>query len=162
MSAAVTVKRAIAWGALLVVLAVALYVGSRPANNETTLDRVHKVAATLKCPQCTDESMATSNAPTAVAGRKEIQRRLEAGESPDEIRAFFVSTYGKRLLLNPQRSGVDGLVWVIPVVATLVAVAALALVFARWRRMQPADALSDDERELVEDAVREREAQRDS
>lgn len=75
--------------------------------------------------------------PTAVAGRKEIQRRLEAGESPDQIRDFFVGTYGKRLLLTPQRSGFDALVWIVPVAATIVAAAVLGAVFLRWRRIVP-------------------------
>lgn len=156
MSERISFRRVVSWGALLVVLVVALIIGSRPADNDTMLDRVHDVAATLKCPQCTDESMATSNAPTAVAGRKEIQRRLEAGESPDQIRDFFVGTYGKRLLLTPQRSGFDALVWIVPVAATIVAAAVLGAVFLRWRRIVPRGELSDDQRALVDEALRER------
>ncbi len=144
---------AVSWLVLVVVVAVALVVGSRPRHDETILDRVHDVALTLKCPQCADESMATSNAPTAVAGRKEIQRRLEAGESPDEIRDFFARSYGNRLLLNPQRSGVDSVVWILPVVGISLAAALLGLAFWRWRRVGVAE-LDDEDRSLVERARR--------
>lgn len=144
------------WLALVVVVAVALIIGSRPADNDTMLDRVHDVAATLKCPQCTDESMATSSATSAVAGRAEIQRRLEAGESPDEIRAFFVRSYGTRLLLTPERSGFASLVWILPVVALVIAIAGLAAVFLRWRRVVPVGP-SEADRRAVEQARHERE-----
>lgn len=144
------------WLALVAVVAVALVIGSRPAHNDTMLDRVHAVAATLKCPQCADESMATSSATSAVAGRAEIQRRLEAGESPNEIRDFFVRSYGARLSLTPERSGFASIVWILPVVALVIAVAGLAAVFLRWRRMVPAGP-SEADRVAVEQAQRERE-----
>jgi cytochrome c-type biogenesis protein CcmH len=144
------------WLALVVVVAVALVIGSRPAHDETMLDRVHDVAATLKCPQCSDESMATSSVTSAVAGRAEIQRRLEAGQSPDEIRAFFVDSYGTRLLLTPERSGFASIVWILPVVAIVIAIAALAAVFLRWRRVVPVEP-SEDDRDAVRRAQRERE-----
>ena len=75
------------------------------------------MAETLKCPTCRSQSVADSEAPSAKAIRAEIARRLEAGESEDEIRDYLVSRFGEEILLTPSSSGVTGLVWVLPVVA---------------------------------------------
>ena len=95
--------------------------------------------------------MATSNAPTSVAGRAEIARRLEAGQSSAEIRAFFASRYGDSVLLTPKGSGFDALIWILPVIVLVVGFAGLTAAFVRWRRLAPAAPTADD-RELVDEA----------
>lgn len=139
------------WILLAAVLAVALVVGGRPTKQPSLDERTRAVAATMRCPECTDKSMAASDAPTSVASRNEIRRQLEAGRTPDEVRGWFAQRYGQSILLTPQSSGVEGLIWAIPVVAFVIASAALAMVFARWRRTSTQTA-SDDDRLLVERA----------
>jgi cytochrome c-type biogenesis protein CcmH/NrfF len=141
------------WALLVVVLAGALAVGARSPRPPTLAERTRAVAATLRCPQCTDKSMAASDAPTSVAGRAEIRRQLVAGRSPDEIRGWFAARYGDSILLTPQRRGLEGLIWALPVVAFVVAAAALAAVFLRWRRRASVE-LTDDDRRLVDAARR--------
>ncbi len=132
-------------------LIAALVVGSRPHQQPSLTERTRSVASTMRCPECTDKSMAASDAPTSVASRAEIRRQLAAGRSPDEVRGWFSDRYGASILLTPQRSGIDGLVWALPVVGFVVAAAALAAVFLRWRR-RGGDDLSDDDILLVEQA----------
>jgi cytochrome c-type biogenesis protein CcmH len=136
---------------LAVVLVVALAVGASRTPKKNLSERTQAIAATIKCPQCTDESMATSNAPTSVAGRAEIARRLEAGQSSAEIRAFFASRYGDSVLLTPKGSGFDALIWILPVIVLVVGFAGLTAAFVRWRRLAPAAPTADD-RELVDEA----------
>ena len=127
--------RRASWAALLVIAAAALVFGTvddGPAR--ATEDRVQEIAATIRCPQCRSQSAADSDASTAQAVRDEIAERVEAGESADEIRAYFASRYGDQILLTPPATGVGSLVWVLPVAATIVAAAALGLAFVRWRR----------------------------
>jgi cytochrome c-type biogenesis protein CcmH len=97
--------------------------------------------------------MANSDAPAAQAGRDEILRRVKAGQSDAEIRAFFVSRYGDAILLDPPRSGFSTVVWVLPVLAVVAAVAGLAIAFRRWRPRRR-HASADDEA-LVHDAMSE-------
>ena len=121
--------------ALLVIAAVALVFGALddgPAR--ATEDTVQDIAATIRCPQCRSQSAADSDASTAQAVRAEIAERVEAGESADEIRAYFASRYGDQILLTPPSDGVGSLVWVLPVAATVVAAGGLGLAFVRWRR----------------------------
>ena len=117
-------------------------------------ERTLSVAATIKCPECTDKSMAASDAPTSVAGRAEIKRQLIAGQSPNEIRTWFAARYGTSVLLTPSRSGIEGLIWIIPVVMFVIAVAGVTALFMRWRRVGTG-VLTTEDQELVDDARRQ-------
>ena len=142
------------WGPYLllaVVLVVALAVGASRTPGKNLSERTQAIAATIKCPQCTDESMATSNAPTSVAGRAEIARRLRAGQTSAQIRAFFASRYGDTILLTPKSTGFDSLIWILPVIVLVVGIAGLTAAFLRWRRLAPTAPTTDD-RELVDEA----------
>jgi cytochrome c-type biogenesis protein CcmH len=148
------IRRWLPWLALLLVVAAALAVaagrGGRPATPE---QRALHVAAQLRCPTCRGQSAAVSDAPASQAIRAEIRRRVAAGQTDAQIRAYFVDRYGKDILLSPEAGGIDGLVWVLPVVAVAVAVAGLALAFRRWRPLADV-VVSDDDRRLVEEALR--------
>jgi cytochrome c-type biogenesis protein CcmH len=129
------VKRTISYVAMALVAVGALAVGTLDEGSARTVeDRVEAIASTVRCPQCRSQSAADSDAPTAQAVRVEIAERIDAGESDDEIRDYFASTFGEEILLNPPSSGVGALVWVIPVVATVVGGVGLGLAFRRWKR----------------------------
>ena len=127
-------KRAVSYGLMAVVVVVALAVGTLDAGAaRTTEEQVQDIASTIRCPQCRSQSAADSDAPTAQAVRQEIAERLDEGESADEIRSYFASTYGDEILLNPPASGVGALVWVIPVIVMVLGGAGLFFAFRRWR-----------------------------
>ncbi|MGD9751104.1 MAG: cytochrome c-type biogenesis protein CcmH, partial [Acidimicrobiia bacterium] len=68
-----------------------------------------------------------------------------------------VDRIGERVSLTPPAQGVVSLVWVIPVVEAVVAVAALALELLRWRRtVGDGGEASDADRALVERFLAER------
>ncbi|CAN5844210.1 hypothetical protein BH24ACT3_BH24ACT3_08780 [soil metagenome] len=124
--------------------------GAEPARAE----RVQAVAETVKCPTCRSQSVANSDAPAAVAIVNEIERRIGAGESPDQVRSFLATQYGEDILLTPTRSGLAGVVWVLPVAALVLAVAGLAYAFRRWRTDAAATVTAAD-RERVARARRQ-------
>ena len=138
------------WLALGVVLVVALAIGAQGRSGPMTQSqRVRHIASEIRCPTCRNQSAAESDAAAAKAVRDEIDRRVKAGQSDGEIVAFMVSRYGSDILLKPEGSGVASLVWVLPVVAVVVALGALAFAFVRWRT-RPGVAVSDEDRALVE------------
>lgn len=145
------------WPAYLVlvgVLGIALFVGAGGDDGPpTAAGRTARLAAGVRCPTCQGLSAAESETPASVAIRQEIRRRVDAGESDDEIRAFLVSRYGRDILLTPAGSGVAALVWALPVAATVAAAGGLALAFRR-RRAVPALVATDEDRRLVERARR--------
>jgi cytochrome c-type biogenesis protein CcmH len=136
--------RRLGWLALLVVLGVALVVGTTDRDEPTEAERVDRIGRSVMCPTCAGQSVADSQTPAAVNVRREIARRVAEGETDGEIRDALAATFGERIILTPPRSGVAGLVWVLPVAALVGALAALALVFRRWRAEPDAVATPDD------------------
>ena len=138
---------------MAVVLVTALAVGAQGRRGpETEGQRVHRLASGVRCPTCRNISAADSDAAAARAVRDEIRRQVRAGASDTEIRSYFVARYGREILLKPEGGGVAGLVWALPVVAVVAAVAGLVVAFRRWRA-GPAPAVSPADRELVERAL---------
>jgi cytochrome c-type biogenesis protein CcmH len=138
------------WLVMAVVIAGALVVGARGRSGPPTENqRVQHIASEIRCPTCRNQSAAESDAAAAKAVRDEIRRRVRAGQSQGQIVAFLVSRYGSDILLKPEGSGVAGLVWALPVVAVIGALAGLALTFRRWRA-RPGVQVSPEDRALVE------------
>jgi cytochrome c-type biogenesis protein CcmH len=141
------------WLVIVALVIVALVrAGVSDGTPRTDEERVRDIAETLKCPTCRSQSVAGSDAAAARAIRADIARRVEAGESAAQIRAAVADTYGDDVLLTPGRSGLEGLVWILPVIALVLGLAAVSAVFARWRRI-PAQHASDEDRLLVEQAL---------
>ena len=143
------------WLVMALVLAGALVIGARDRSGPVTeSQRVRDIASEIRCPTCRSQSAAESDAAAAKAVRDEIRRRVQAGQSDGEIVAFIVSRYGRDILLKPEGSGVAALVWVLPVAAVVVALAALAVAFRRWRA-RPGAVVTPEDRALVERALEE-------
>jgi cytochrome c-type biogenesis protein CcmH len=97
--------------------------------------------------------VADSDAPAAVAIRRQIERQIDEGRSDGQIRDYILSRYPRSEQVPP-RSGLAGLVWALPVAALVVAVCALAVAFRRWRVVGSRAGPSADDRVLVERARR--------
>jgi cytochrome c-type biogenesis protein CcmH len=135
------------WGPWVVLVALAvslLAIGSHRSSHPTLDAQVMHIANEVRCPVCDGETAAQSSAPASVQIRAQIRQELLAGEPSDQILAGLVRDYGSGILEKPQSSGVGLVVWVVPVVATVLAAAALAWAFIRWRRRaQPSGKLDD-------------------
>lgn len=125
--------RRLAWVLLGVIVIVALFVGLTDRHAVTDDERTHRIGRTVLCPACSGETVADSQAPVAANIRRQIAARVAAGQSDDQIRNALAATYGERVIMNPPRSGIAGLVWVLPVAALVAAAAGLAVAFRRWR-----------------------------
>jgi cytochrome c-type biogenesis protein CcmH len=132
-------RRWLPWAALLVVVAVALVVGSSSgsAGGDTVAARTSRLSKEVRCPTCRGLSAAESDAKAAQAVRTEIRSRVQAGQSDEQIRGFLASRYGDDILLTPQGSGVTALVWALPVVVLVCGAAGIGFAFRRWRVAGP-------------------------
>ena len=99
-------------------------------------ERVRAIASRLRCPVCQNESVADSPSELAAQMRALIRTKLEQGESPEAIVAYFASRYGEWILLDPPRQGLGWVLWTAPAVILVVGLAA-AVRFIR-RRVRPA------------------------
>ena len=145
--------RPIAWGLLGLVGVVALVIGAswrRPTEGE---DRVQALAGQIKCVTCVGESVAGSQSDFAVNAREDIRTRVDDGDTDEEILGYFSSRYDD-VLLNPSASGVNSLVWILPIVVVAVAIAG-AVLTVRQRRQTSASRPSAEDRRLVEAALQD-------
>jgi cytochrome c-type biogenesis protein CcmH len=145
--------RLIGWLAMAAVLVVALAVGVIDDGGPSTPEeRARNLAETIACPACDGQSVAESDAAASRGIRTLIAERIEQSASDDAIRDELVATWGESILLTPDSSGVGGLVWVLPVVALVLALAGVGYLFWRWRGTAAVHA-SDADRELVDRAL---------
>jgi cytochrome c-type biogenesis protein CcmH len=149
------VRSRLPWIALVVVVAAALAIGTFDTGGgaRSDDDRGEALADSFRCPTCRGQSVAQSDAPAAVAIRSQIDRQIDEGRSDAEIRDYVLSRYPRSEQVPP-RSGLAGLVWVLPVAGVVVAVAALAVAFRRWRVVTDRRGTTEEDRVLVERARR--------
>lgn len=136
----------------LLVGASLLVAGSVDDTPPSNSDRVFALTRTIQCPVCDGQPVAESESVIAREIRRDIAARVDAGETDDEIRAYYAATQGEDVLLTPSSEGVTGLVWILPVVGLVCALAGLVVVFRRWRARPVAHATAED-RALVARAL---------
>jgi cytochrome c-type biogenesis protein CcmH len=121
-------------------LAVRLVAQARPDSaapvvQDAALEaRTREVAATLRCPVCQNLSIQDSPSQLAQDMKRLVRERLARGETPDQVRRYFVSRYGEWVLLKPKAAGVNLSVWLLPVVALLGGAAIVWVAVGRWVR----------------------------
>jgi len=134
--------------AILACVAAALAAGSAWAMSEQELDqRVLEISDQLRCPTCQAISVKDSEAAFSRQIRDKVRSMLREGKTEEEIRAYFVSSYGEWILRAPKKEGVGLLLWSLPFAAIVLAGGLIA-----WRlrratqkpRPEPTPATPDD------------------
>lgn len=69
---------------------------------------------TLRCLKCQSQSIADSDAPMAGDMRHQVRVRIQARQSPDEIRAWLVERYGDYVSYRPEVSATTWPLFAIP------------------------------------------------
>jgi cytochrome c-type biogenesis protein CcmH len=140
----------LAVAALLALGGLALVEALRPAAAPTRAEQARLIAAELRCPDCQALSVAESQTAAAAAIRGQIADQLAAGQTPAQIRAYFVARYGDWILLAPS----SPLAWWIPPLAVVLGIGAFAWWLGRRRSMPvAAPAASGDARERIRDEI---------
>ncbi|MBI4270553.1 MAG: cytochrome c-type biogenesis protein CcmH [Candidatus Rokubacteria bacterium] len=139
---------------LILLLALAALALSGPAGApraEPALDdRVREIASGLRCPVCQNLSVGDSPSQMAQQMRAVIRERVVAGESREEIEAYFVSKYGEWILLSPRRRGLNLLLWLGPFAAAALGLLLAAYYVRRWTRRPAGTARRAPEPALLE------------
>lgn len=141
-------RRALA-GALvgLMLLASAFAIAFIPAAALATTMPQTRVSFTqiegdVMCVVC-HEPLAVAQSPEAFQERDYIKGLILQGKSRQQIESDLVQSYGPAVLAKPPAHGFDLLVWLIPPVAIVLAIGALAVTLPRWRRRARAAAGSE-------------------
>jgi len=120
----------LAAAALLVVMAALPALAAAPVNEDT----VREIGTELRCVVCQNLSVADSPSETANQMRGIIRERLAAGETPEQVKAYFVEKYGLWVLLSPPKQGFNLLVWIVPFVGLGLGLVLVAFTVRRWSR----------------------------
>ena len=117
-------------GALL----IALTLQTTPSvTNDSILEaRTREVSALLRCPVCQGLSLQDSPSELSLQMKDVVRQQLREGKSPEEVKAYFVSKYGEWILLEPKASGVNLLVYVLPILLVLGGAVAIWFMVRKW------------------------------
>ena len=88
--------------------------------SETIEKEVSDISNELMCPVCRGQTVAESNSSLANDFREIIRKKLEAGESKQEILNYFIDRYGESVLASPPAKGIRLIVWVTPLLVIII------------------------------------------
>jgi cytochrome c-type biogenesis protein CcmH len=118
----------------LVALTLALLATiASPALAATPQTSISDVEDEVMCPIC-GTLLELAESPQAQRERVLVKRLIAEGKSKAEIKDALVAEYGREVLALPSGSGFDLSAYLVPAIAFLAAVIALALGVRRWRR----------------------------
>lgn len=107
--------------------------GREVAAEDSALEaRTTALASRLRCPVCQGESIQDSPSELAQNMRAVVREQLREGKSPQEIEAYFVSKYGEWILLEPRMTGLNVLLYVLPVLLVVGGLALVVVLVRRW------------------------------
>jgi cytochrome c-type biogenesis protein CcmH len=113
--------------------ALSLLVLAAPALAATPQTSITDVEDEVMCPIC-GTLLELAESPQAQRERVLVRRLIAEGRSKDEIKDALVDQYGRQVLALPGGSGFDLSAYLVPAIAFVVAVLALAIGVRRWRR----------------------------
>jgi Uncharacterized protein involved in biosynthesis of c-type cytochromes len=100
----------------------------------TVDQRVHAIAAQLRCPVCQNESLADATAPVALDLRQQIRQQVLADKSDQQIIQFFIARYGEQTIVwAPQWQGFSLLIWLVPIALLLGGCVLIYLIIRDWQ-----------------------------
>ena len=94
--------------------------------------RTTAVASTLRCPVCQGESIQDSPAELAQQMRAIVRERRRAGETPEQIQAYFMARYGEWILLKPRRTGLNLVLYALPIALVVGGLILVIVLVRRW------------------------------
>ena len=131
-------------GLMLVVALLAGLTGIAFAQTPTP-NQINAIAKDLWCPLCNGVRLDNCELQACIQMKEVIAQKLMAGESKEQIRAYFVQQYGDVVLGAPAGGGFNTLVWVLPVLVAIVAVGWLVFALRSWtRKPKPVPAVVSD------------------
>jgi cytochrome c-type biogenesis protein CcmH/NrfF len=118
---------------LLLILAIALLAPVTAGASEQRPTQA-ELERELICPVCKPATLDQSDSEIARRMKREIARRIAAGDTKSEIKDYLVAQFGEQVLAAPPRSGFNWLAWVLPFAGLGLGAAAVAFAAWRWSR----------------------------
>lgn len=119
-----------------ILAALVLLLAGSPGQAATP-EQIKEVARDMVClcGNCNRESLATCICSDfAVPERQAIGRRLDQGQTKEQIVAAYIDGFGEMILAAPPARGFNVLAWVTPFVLLAGGVVLVRVVLVNWRR----------------------------
>jgi cytochrome c-type biogenesis protein CcmH/NrfF len=120
-------------GSWLALMALVGLVALAPAAGAAQRASLTEIEKQVMCPVC-GTLLQLAESPQALREKAFIRRLIAEGKTEAQVKDALVAEYGDAVLALPQGSGFSLSAYVVPIVAFLVAAAALAVGVLRWRR----------------------------
>jgi cytochrome c-type biogenesis protein CcmH len=104
-------------GSMITITLAAIVIAGFVLGDASPQDRVASIGAVIRCPVCQGESIADSPAETARVMMDIVAEKVTAGETDQQIIAYFRARYGDGILLDPPFGGKTLLIWILPILA---------------------------------------------
>lgn len=105
-----------------------------PPPPETVEQTAREIGLQLRCLQCQNESIADSNSNMAKDSLALVRRLVAAGYSEEQIKDHFVESYGEGILLLPNATGLNLVVYIGPAIGAGLALGLVLSTVVQWRK----------------------------
>lgn len=122
--------------ARLALVVLALFAALAPAATVTAAEpraSLIEIEKQVMCPVC-GTLLQLAESPQAMREKAFIRRLIAEGKTETQVKDALVAEYGDAVLALPQGSGFSLSAYLVPIVAFVLATAALAFGVLRWRR----------------------------
>lgn len=116
-------------------LALSVSIGatvSAQAPQPNVDNEVLRISKNLYCPVCTGVPLDVCETQACVQWRALIREKLIAGESEEQIRAYFISQYGERVLGAPPAEGFNLSAYILPALVLLIGAIVIFITARSW------------------------------
>lgn len=127
------------------------FADDKPLSDPRQEEIAHTLMKEIRCLVCQNQSIEDSHADLAVDLRNIVREHIEAGESPDEVKAYLVARYGDWVLLKPPVRYDTYFLWGSPVLILMVI---FALVLISRKKQTAPLALSREEKEKLDQMLK--------
>ena len=117
----------------LALAVVLLCLAPAPAGAAAPKTTVNAIEGEVMCPVC-GTLLELAESPQAEREKAYVARLVAEGKTKAQVKDELVAQYGPEVLALPKAKGFDLSAYLVPIVAVLVAILALAFSVARWRR----------------------------
>ena len=123
-----------------ILLALVLFSAGVQADNIDTYSfatvaqeqQYRQLTASLRCPKCQNNSIADSNAMIAGDMRLKVYQLLQAGQTPEQVKAYMVARYGNFVSYQPPVTPSTLILWAGP--ALFIIIGALVIILRSRKR----------------------------
>ena len=117
-----------------------------PADAQQLTDKAKKVGGKFMCMCGCSQVLTECNhvgCTTSAGMLKDLNQRLDRGESEDSITQAFVQEFGTQVYAEPPKSGFSLVAWLMPSFYLLLGTVLVIFVISKWRKRVPVEALAD-------------------